>query len=52
MIYYTSDLYLGDKNIIEYENRHWKTVEEMNQGLIENWNSRVTDNLYIINFLI
>lgn len=43
MIYYTSDLHLGNNNIIEHENRPWNSVEEMNQALINNWNSRVTD---------
>lgn len=43
MIYYTSDLHLGDNTIIAHENRPWKTVDEMNQALIDNWNSQVTD---------
>lgn len=50
MIYYTSDLHLGNNNIIEHENRPWKTVEEMNQGLIDNWNSQVKpeDEIYVL----
>lgn len=43
-IFYTSDLHLGNKNIIGYENRPWETVEEMNRGLIEKWNAKVQDN--------
>ncbi len=50
MIYYTSDLHLGNANIIQYENRPWKTVEEMNAALIENWNKRVGlfDEVYVL----
>lgn len=43
MNYYTSDLHLGNSNIIKHENRPYKSVEEMDKALINNWNSRVTD---------
>jgi calcineurin-like phosphoesterase family protein len=41
--FFTSDLHFGHKNIIEYCNRPWKTVDEMNYGLVQRWNQVVGD---------
>ena len=38
-----SDLHLNHWNIVKYCNRPFFHVEEMNQALIDNWNSVVTD---------
>ena len=50
MIYFTSDLHFGHKNVIKYENRPFEGVGEMNKILIENWNDTVTnkDDVYIL----
>lgn len=50
MIFYTSDLHFGHANVIKYDNRPFKTVDEMNNKMIQWWNARVknTDEVYIL----
>ena len=50
MIYFTSDLHFGHKNIIRFDNRPFTSVEEMDKVLIERWNNKVTDEdtVYIL----
>lgn len=46
----TSDLHLGHANIIKYCNRPFSNLEQMNETLIRNWNTRVKpeDFIYIV----
>jgi calcineurin-like phosphoesterase family protein len=42
--YVAADLHLSHENIIEYCDRPFETVEEMNETLISNWNNAVDDD--------
>lgn len=50
MKYYTSDLHFDHSNILNYENRPWDNIDDMNDGLICRINSKigVDDELYIL----
>ena len=50
-IFVTSDTHFSHVNIIKYCNRPYASVEEMNNALIDNWNSVVkNDDLVILSF--
>ena len=48
--FYISDLHFGHFNIIRYDNRPFKNVDEMDNTLINNWNRAVSneDFVYIL----
>lgn len=48
--FYTADIHFDHKNILQYCNRNFKTVEEMNDKIIDNWNKKVgrNDLVYIV----
>ena len=50
MKFYTSDLHLDHKRIIEYEDRPYYDIEDMNQDIIRRWNKKVgpDDEVYIL----
>ena len=54
MIYLTSALHLGHRNVIRLCNRPFTDIEEMDQTLIDNWNRRIQaqDTVYILGNLM
>lgn len=49
-VWFTSDPHYGHSNIIKYCNRPFSNVAEMNEALIQNWNSVVkpNDHVYLL----
>lgn len=50
MIFYTADLHFGHRSVIDFDNRPFTDVEEMDSVLIKLWNQRVSnaDHVYIV----
>lgn len=50
MIYFTSDTHFGHANVIKFQKRPWRTVEQMNAALVAGINARVGmhDELWIL----
>ena len=50
MVYFTSDLHFGHQNIIQLTQRPFNDIQEMNEKLIENYNSVVEkeDTVYFL----
>ena len=50
MNYYIADTHFGHDNIRRLSSRPFNSVEEMDKAIIDNWNSKVTDNddVYIL----
>ena len=50
MKFYISDLHFSHKNILSFDNRPFFTISEMNEAIINNWNSVVSSNdeVYIL----
>lgn len=48
--FFTSDLHLSHRNIIQYCNRPFKDADEMNEAIIKRWNSVVQphDHVYVL----
>lgn len=46
-VFFTSDLHFGHRNILEFCKRPFNSVEEMDEALIENWNSVVKPNDFV-----
>jgi calcineurin-like phosphoesterase family protein len=43
-IFFVADTHFGDEAILHYENRPFKTVDEMDSSIIKDWNKTVDDS--------
>lgn len=47
-LFFTSDLHLGHKNIIQYCNRPYETTDEMDSNIIDVWNNTVSQTSIVV----
>jgi len=49
-VFFTADLHLGHEEIIKISDRPFENLDDMNRSLVNNWNSRVSndDHVYIV----
>lgn len=48
--FYIADLHYGHANVLHFDNRPFKTIQEMNDAIVERWNSVVSpgDMVYVL----
>ena len=48
--YFIADTHFGHQNALAFDNRRFKTIEEHDNALIENWNNAVgiDDEVFIL----
>lgn len=53
-VYFTGDLHFGHENVLAFDNRPFKTVEEMDAELVRRWNNKVDkgDLTYVLGDMI
>lgn len=44
MKYFIADLHIEDANILTYEHRPFKSLQDMRKTIVDNWNKTVTDD--------
>ena len=53
-VFFTGDLHFGHENVIAFDDRPFKSVEEMDAELIKRWNAKVgkDDFVYVLGDMI
>lgn len=53
-VFFTSDLHIGHENVLIFDNRPFKSLEEMKQEIIRRWNEKVRpgDLVYVLGDMI
>ena len=47
MNYFISDTHFGHVNVLKFDKRPFKNIDEMNSTIINNWNNKVNDDDHI-----